>query len=176
MSNEFDLMAEFDNGQIKDQDSVEIDLNGVHSFEEAKTEAAESMEVGVDEIEFIGVNAYSTNTNLQALADNVEWGDILTDKDGMDTIEDFLALDLHDQIVSIHLSNFHGISLRDGMNDLDNSFVQIFGNENDIVNDWIELYEVPERVIWYLDKELILEDVYPNREALANGDIIVVSM
>lgn len=172
---EIDLMAEFDNGQpYMDQESVEIDIEFVDDYEEAMAEAAEAMDVGVDEIELIGVNVYAHGTNLQALADKVDWSDLLT-TNKEEVITDFLALDSEtEQIIVLHLMNHHGISLRESLDSFRDEFVRIYHDENEIVAEWIELNEIPHRAAYYLDKDRVLKDEYGGRDRLADGDIIVV--
>lgn len=177
MNNDFELFAEVDNSiEGNGQESVEIDLDGTEDYKEVLSEAAETMDMDPSVVELIDVYAYTSSTNLQALADDVEWGDLLTEKGGMEVIIDFLALDEHNQIISLHLMNFHGINLRDAIDSRDDSFVTIYSNEDEIINSWLEMNDVPERVVWYLDNDLILKHDYPNREMLANGDIIIVEM
>lgn len=173
MDRDTELFAEIENGLEVDPETAEIDLNSVADLAEAMAEAAEAMDVDPSTVILVCVNAYASNTNLQTLVDDMDWFSLLADGQ-IDIIKDFLALDEDDQIKSIYLSNFHGISLEQGMNERDNSYCMIYENTDQIILEWIDLNDIPEQATWYLDEELILRDVYPNREELTDGSIIVV--
>ena len=104
MSSSLDLYAEFTNPS-KNGSSADVDLEFIDTYDEARAEAAEALDIPVNDIEFIDVTVYAMDSDLQGLAEDFKWADFLTEDKGMETIKEFLALDTSDQIKALHLFN-----------------------------------------------------------------------
>lgn len=170
--NDLDLYAEFEN---QDNESVEIDLDFADDYEDSVTQAREQMDMadGDDDPELVGVHAYATNGDLQALADKFDWDDLWS-SDREEVVKDFLALDSHDQIKALHLyEHFATYEMREVISSLDSESVYTYRDEDEIIDEWLEMAS-KETMSRYIDKGRVLKDYYHNRERLDSGTVIVV--
>lgn len=168
--NEFYLTAEFDSKIY----STEIELNGISDMQDAINEAAKGLKANNADVELIAVHAYASDPDLQVLADAYNWLDLFLDSE-MTVIEDFLALDEDDQVKVLYLHGWYSTySLEQIIEELNNVTVTIYEDKNEMVFEWAELFEVPERIIFYIDDDLVLRDYYRSKERLQSGNWIVV--
>lgn len=174
MSDELDLYAKFTNPATGK--TYEVDLDFAGDWGEARDEAAEALSIDLAEgdAHFVQINAYSSDGDLQTLADRFKWDDYFN-KDEFEPVEDFLTLDKHDQIKTLCLFEYQGYgNIKDVIKNLDNVSVDIYGNEAELVREWLDMVD-KDTVAYYVDDEKILDDLYRNRRKLPSGSIVAIS-
>lgn len=167
-----DLYAEF---SCQNNEDVEIDLEFIDDYDDAVAQAREELDMddNDDDLEFIGVNVYAANPNLQHYADMIDWDDMFSTNQE-EVIKEFLALDAHDQLAVMFVCSIHGASLKESIEHRGSSFVQVFGSKDEMVYEWAEHVD-RDTLIRFLDKDAIIKEYYRLHEDMPSGDIIFVN-
>ena len=168
--NDLDLYAEYQN---QENESVEVDLDFVDSYDEALTEAREEMDMdnGDDDPELMGVTAYAADGDLQALANKLDWTDLWCN-DKEEVVKDFLGLDEWQQKETLILVEYHGISLRQAMDELGDAIIIMAHTKEKLFDDWLETNEVPDHVMYYIDRDKVIDDNYHIMTRLQSGTVV----
>lgn len=169
---EIDLYAEYESDAAPDYGVVEVDLEFACDYDDAEAEAREMLEISKDDpIELNQINVYASDGDLQALADKVDWYDLfVTNKE--EVIEDFLALDQWQQLEVMVIAEYHGISLRQAIDEVGDTTIIKAGSRERLFDDWLETNEMPDHIVYYMDKDKIIDDNYHVMTTLNSGTVV----